>query len=112
MKPGLVSTRLAPWSGLFVGATAWFVDQRLGADANIWNCARAGAPWVLATGLVCLAATAVGGVLSWRARPLDTPAEAQTQRFARIVGMVSAAIFALTIAFGMLAGAILPACQR
>jgi hypothetical protein len=105
-------SRLAPWTGLFLGAAAWFADQQISADANTWDCARAGGPFVVAVGLGCMALAVAGGVVSWRAR-LEAPAdEAETRRFARLVGAASAGVFALAIAFGTWAGVLLPGCHR
>jgi hypothetical protein len=103
---------IAPWTGLFVGAAAWFADHQLSSDGNFWDCGRAGGPFAVVVGLVCLAIAVTAGVVSWRVAP-DAPGAAdETRRLARVVGAAAAAIFALAIAFGTLAGVLLPGCQR
>lgn len=112
MSPRFQTSPAAPWTGLFVGAAAWAADHQLSSDGNYWDCARAGGPFVVVVGLVCLAVAVGGGILSWNARP-DTPGEAtESRRFARFIGAAAAAVFALAIAFGTWAGVLLPGCQR
>lgn len=106
------TSSVAPWTGLFVGAGAWFADHQLSSDGNFWNCAQADGRFTAIVGSVCLAIAIGGGAMSWRAQP-DAPAhQAETRRFARFVGVAAAAIFALAIAFGTWAGVLLPGCQR
>jgi hypothetical protein len=112
MSGRLQASAIAPWTGLFVGAGAWAADHQLSSDGNFRDCAEAGGPFIIVVGLVCLAIAIGGGVLSWRARPEAPDEEAETRRFARFIGAAAAAIFALAIAFGTWAGALLPACQR
>jgi hypothetical protein len=106
------TSAVAPWTGLFVGAGAWFADHQLSSDGNFWNCARAGGAFTVVVGLVCLAIAVAGGLASWLARPEARADEAETRGFARFVGAASAAVFALAIAFGTWAGVLLPGCQR
>jgi hypothetical protein len=106
------TSAIAPWTGLFAGAGAWFADHQLSSDGNFWDCAKAGGGFAVIVGLVCLALAVAGGVASWVARPEAPADEAETRRFARFVGAASAAIFALAIAFGIWAGVLLPGCQR
>jgi hypothetical protein len=106
------ASSLAPWTGLFVGAAAWFADHQLSSDANYWSCDRAAGPFAIVVGLVCLAVAAAGGAASWAARPPEAAKDAETRSFARFVGAGAAGVFALAIIFGTWAGALLPACQR
>jgi hypothetical protein len=106
------NSTIAPWTGLFVGAGAWFADHQLSSDGNFWNCAQAGGPFAVEVGVVCLVIAIAGGVTSWRARPETGAASEESRRFARFVGAAAAAIFALAIAFGTWAGVLLPGCQR
>jgi hypothetical protein len=103
---------IAPWTGLLVGAGAWFADHQLSSDGNFWNCAQAGASFAVGVGAVCFAIAVAGGLASWLTRPGSRADEAETRGFARVVGTAAAAIFALAIAFGTWAGVLLPGCQR
>jgi hypothetical protein len=104
--------QIAPWSGLFVGAAAWFADQRVMADGNSWDCARVGGPVAIGVGAVCLVLTVVGGLASWRSVPRGIFDPTEVRGFAGFVGMAAAGIFALAIVFGTWAGLLVPACQR
>ena len=112
MTRRFLDSAFAPWTGLFVGAAAWFADHQIGADTNTWDCATADGPFVVVVGLVCLALAAAGGATSWLARPEGRTSEPATRRFARIVGTLAAAIFGLAIAFGTWAGVLVPGCLR
>ena len=112
MTQGVGLARFAPWTGLFGGAAAWFADHQIASDSNVWDCHKAGGAFAITVGLVCLAATLAGGIASWRSAPTDRDQEPDSRRFARIVGVGSAAVFALAIAFGTWAGVLVPGCQR
>lgn len=112
MSSRFQASAIAPWTGLFVGAGAWFADHQLASDGDFWNCARTGGPFAVIVGLVCIAVAASGGVASWRARPEARADAVETRRFARFVGSGAAAVFSLAIAFGTWAGVLLPGCQR
>jgi len=104
--------RIAPWTGLFVGAAAWFADQRLVADGNSWDCTRSGGLFSAVVGAACLALTIGGGVASWRSAPRGISDPLEVRGFAGRIGALAAAIFALAILFGTGAGLVIPACQR
>jgi len=112
MSLRLQASRFAPWTGLFVGAAAWFADHQIGSDSNYWDCSLAGGPFVVIVGLLTMAVAAAGGAASWLAKPPPDAPEDDSRRFARIVGAASAAIFMLAIAFGTWAGVLLPGCHR
>lgn len=112
MTRWLATSQIAPWTGLFVGALAWFAHQQLGSDANQWNCHNAGSPWTIGVGIASAALAAAGGWISWAARtPADEPS-APTRSFGRIIGVLAAATFLLTIAFQTFAGVLIPECFR
>jgi hypothetical protein len=103
---------LAPWAGLFLGAFGWFLHHQTGSDANNFSCRIADGGFVVVTGLIGAAIALLGGLISWSA--IDAPAQEprRYRSFARIVGVLSAAIFLLAIAFQILAGLLVPACLR
>ena len=106
------TSAVAPWTGLFVGAAAWFADHQIGSDGDYWDCKTLSGPYTVAVGVVCIAIAAAGGIASWRLRPEAQAEEAQSRTFARIIGAGAAAIFVLAIAFGTWAGVLLPGCHR
>jgi hypothetical protein len=112
MTRWLATSSFAPWTGVFAGAFAWFAHHQLGSDGNQWDCARAGGPWVIGVGLACALLAAGGGWVSWLARTPQGDPAAPTRAFGRIVGMLAAATFLLTIGFQVLAGVIVPGCFR
>ena len=100
---------LRPWAGLFLGAAAWFVHHQAGSDTIYWDCQLGGPLLTAGLGLVCGLVTAVGGVVSWRARK-ETVGVGNNRAFAGVVGAACAGIFLLTILFQSLIGFIVPAC--
>lgn len=104
--------QFAPWSGLFVGAAAWFADQRLVADGNSWDCSRAGGMFAAVAGAACLALTIGGGLASWRSVPRRISDSTEVRGFGGFIGTAAAAIFALAILFGTGAGLLVPACAQ
>ena len=112
MTPRLLTQRIAPWTGLFLGAGAWFADQQLSSDVNVWDCTVGGGAWAVGVGVVCALIALAGALVSWRARSRGVDSDPQSQRFAGVVGAAAAVIFTLAIAFGVLAGLLLPSCQR
>jgi hypothetical protein len=110
MMRSLRTSPLAPWAGLFVGAFGWFLHHQAGSNANTYDCRVAGSAYVVGLGLACALLVVLGGLVSWSAEaPEDSP---QNRRFARIVGLASAAIFLLAIGIQTLAGALVPPCLR
>jgi hypothetical protein len=108
----LLTSPLAPWAGLLVGAAAWFAHHQIGSDTNYFNCRDAGGGFTVMVGLVCGAIAIGGGLVSWAAHADDEGETPQNARFARAVGMAGAAIFLLAIGFQTLAGVLVPACHR
>lgn len=114
MNAWIQRSTLAPWSGLFLGAAAWFAQHQAGSDLIYWDC-RLGTPLLTAgLGLVCGLVTIVGGLLSWRAHRAMHSGEGvvQNRRVAGIIGAGAAGIFLLAIFFQSLIGFIVPTCLR
>jgi hypothetical protein len=110
MKPWL--TTMQPWTGLVLGVPGWFLHHQLGADIIFHDCQRGGPGLTVVLGLVCGAVVALGGGLSWAARPPDQGATGQNRRFAAYVGAGCAGLFLLAIIFQSLTGVIVPTCYR
>ena len=69
--------------------------------------------FVAAVGLAALAVAVAGGWLSWRAFGDAGSRTAQpTHRFIAVLGVMTAALLALTIAVQIMAGLVVPACFR
>ena len=112
MSPRAMRSALAPWSGLFLGAAAWFIAQQAGANANFWDCGFGGLAFGVGVSLICAAVTVAGGVVSWRARRAGGEDRPGTRRFAGLVGAATAGIFLMAISFQTLGSAIVPACAQ
>lgn len=109
---GLRTSPWTPWTGLFGGAAAWFLQHQVGADTNVWDCRTANGMFVVGLGIVCALLAAAGGAVSWWSSRPDEPDLAQNRSFARIVGVAGAGVFLLAIGFQTLAGVLIPACHR
>jgi hypothetical protein len=112
MMRWLQSSPLTPWTGLFVGAFAWFLHHQAGSDGVNFDCRAAGSAYVVGLGLVCALMALAGGWVSWSTKPAEPIEAQQTRRFARIVGLAGAAVFLMAIGIQTLAGALVPPCLR
>lgn len=105
----------APWSGLFVGAAAWFAHHQLASSIIDWDCRLGGPQLTVGLGLLFGFAAAAAGVVSWRVHRAQGVAADQTPHNRSVAGMIgagAAGMFLLAIAYQSLAGAIVPACHR
>jgi hypothetical protein len=108
-----MSPRLArAWTALLLPPAVWYLQEQGLAGPLRINCHVAdGLPalaWGAASLLLCLGA-------AWLARPLaHAPAEGEspTAPWIARLAMLGAGVFALAIAFGSLAAALVPACAR
>jgi hypothetical protein len=101
------SAGLKPWAGLVAGMGAAGLQHQLVSDSMHFDC-RYG-DYDLIVGLAALLVIAVGGFVSWsslRAHPGPGP----TRRFAAHMSLMATLLFALMVLWGIMAGAILPAC--
>jgi hypothetical protein len=97
------------WAALALGAFAWFGSQQLGSDLSFADCAANGALETGLIGLVALAVTLLGALMShrvWKRRE----AEAEGRDFAALVGMLAAALLAVAILYQTVAAFIIPSC--
>lgn len=105
---------LAPWTGVFLGALAWFAHHQIASGANYWDC-TIHRMWLTAgTGVVFGLVAAAGGAVSWRARTISpaNPDRPGSRSFAGAVGAMAAAIFVFAIFLQSLSGLIVPGCFR
>lgn len=109
MKIGAaVSDILSPWAGLIVGVIAWAAAHQFGADGMFDDCAAFSPAPVLAVPLIGIIATAIAGLLSWRAFGRSGAGDAQ--RVISIISMGMAALFCLALLYPILAALIIPPC--
>jgi hypothetical protein len=93
-----------PWSGLIVGALAWYGAHELGFYLLRPNCQQ---PWIVPViHLVALLLTAGAGAASLMAEP-RRPRSPMAW-----IGLGAAALFALVIAWQGVAGLIYSGCER
>jgi hypothetical protein len=96
-----------PWAGLVAGMGAAGLQHQLVSDAMHFDC-RYG-DYDLLVGLGALLLIVVGALVSWSAVRAH-PEPDSTRRFVGHMSLMAAALFALMVLWGLMAGAILPAC--
>ncbi|MFL7905409.1 hypothetical protein ACJ41P_30090 [Azospirillum argentinense] len=108
--------RFGIWAGLATGPVAAFLQQQGGSALVPWTCAQSNGWPAVALGLALAAATAVAGLVSWRAR---TPWEGRAwnsdpgnRRFVAGLSTGIAAFFILVILAQALAAVFLTGCER
>lgn len=114
MSLRLRRSSLPPWTGVFVGAAAWFAQHQAASNAVYWDC-RLGGPWLTAgTGLACAALIVAGGLISWRARaaPPSSAGRPESRDFAAWLGVGAAAVFLFAVVLQTVSGFIVPGCFR
>ena len=100
-----LTTALVPWLGLIVGVVGWGASHQVGSDVIFDDCTRGGG-FVLLVCVLALAATAIGGAISFAARA----GGGETRRFIALLSTLLAALAGFAILLQIAAGLILPAC--
>jgi len=104
------------WAGLLAGPLAWGISTQLNYALVEWQCQhQVPVIPVAALGLVLFALA--GGALSWRAwqrggASFKPEREMDTERFVAMLGMLTAALFALVTLMQGAASLILDECTR
>ena len=98
---------LKPWAGLIAGMGAAGLQHQLVSDSMHFDCRYGG--YNLLVGLAALLLIAVGGLVSWSSMRAHPDPES-TRRFVACMSVMAAVLFALMVLWGIMAGAILPAC--
>ena len=98
---------LKPWAGLIAGMGGAGLQHQLVSDSLHFDC-RYGR-YDLLVGLLALLLIVVGAAFSWSAVRAH-PGPESTRRFVAHMSLMAAALFALMVLWGIMAGAILPAC--
>ncbi|HEY8573017.1 hypothetical protein [Phenylobacterium sp.] len=114
MKRRDLRSGYAAWAGTFLGAVAWFGHNQV-SHAVYWNCDAAGPLLTAGTALLAIAVAALGGWISWNARPAPAPPESTDRReghtFSGLVSTGAAALFIFAILLQGLSGFIVPGCS-
>jgi len=82
-------------------------QHQLVSDSMHFDCRYGDYDWLL--GLAALLVIAAGGWVSWSSMPAHSDA-GSTRRFVAHMSLMAAGLFALMVLWGIMAGAILPAC--
>lgn len=98
---------LKPWAGLIAGMAGAGLQHQLVADSMHFDC-RYGR-YDLLVGLGALVLIGIGALVSWSAARAHREPES-TPRFVAQMSLMAAALFTVMVLWGIMAGAILPAC--
>ena len=101
------SADVKPWAGLITGMTAVGLQHQLVSDSLHFDCHYGESD--LLVGLVALLLIAVGALVSWASLRAHEDVNAN-RRFAAHMSLMAAVLFAVFVLWGLMAGAILPAC--
>ena len=102
-----IFAELKPWSGLIASMGAVGLQHQLVSDSMHFDCRYGG--YDLLVGLAALVLIAIGALVSWSAVRAH-PEPESTRRFVAHMSLMAAALFALMVLWGIMAGAILPGC--
>lgn len=98
---------LKPWAGLIAGMGAAGLQHQLVSDSMHFDCRYGDYDFLIGAGALLL--IVVGAVVSWSAVRAH-PDPDSTRRFVAQMSLMAAVLFALMVLWGIMAGAILPAC--
>jgi hypothetical protein len=119
-----VATGAAPpraavlWTGILAGPLAWAADLMVRYALVHWSCGTQQTIVLKFISLVTLLVVIGGGVIAWRAYdqipsgvPTDGGRPIERSRFMAVVGMVTAALFALAVIATAIPPWVLDACS-
>ena len=95
------------WAALAVGAFAWFGWHELGNQLAIGRCVTTGAVPLILLALLALLLIGAGFALSWRVWRREGP---DGHRFAAMLGLGAAGLFAFAVLLQLVADFLLPRC--
>lgn len=99
---------MTPWLGLVVGLTGWAFTHQFGADGMFDDCKSFSPVPIVAVALVCIAASVVAGLTSWRI--VNDGRQGQARRVIAAISVGTAALFVLAMTYPILAALIIPPC--
>ena len=97
---------LVPWAGMIGAGFGWALSHQVGSDLAQDNCNAANPLVMILIGLIGLAITGFGGLVSWRA----IRREYGGRKFVSFVGALMAALFSIAIFMQTAATLFLPSC--
>ncbi|HYG28774.1 MAG TPA: hypothetical protein VD887_01015 [Allosphingosinicella sp.] len=100
---------LLPWSALIGGALGWGLSHQIGSNTIFDGCDPTALWLVLVVGILGLALTGVGALLSWRVRRRGE-AESETRRFLALLTTLLAALLAIAIVLQTLSALVIASC--
>jgi glucose uptake protein GlcU len=98
---------LKPWAGLIAGMGAAGLQHQLVADSMHFDCRYGRFDLVVGAGALLL--ILIGALVSWSAARAHRDVDS-TRRFVAHMSLMAAALFAVMVLWGIMAGAILPGC--
>ncbi len=99
---------LKPWAGLIASMGGAGLQHQLVSDSLHFDCRNG--DYALFVGIVALLLVALGGLVSWSSVRGHQADAAPTRRFVAHMSVMAAALFALMVLWGLMAGLILPGC--
>jgi hypothetical protein len=96
------------WTGLAAAMAGAGLQHQLVSDSLHFDCRYGHND--LPVGVAALALIAVGALVSWSALRSSDSRSGATRRFVARMSLMAAMLFALMVLWGLMAGAILPAC--
>jgi hypothetical protein len=112
MTAAPLSSRLAPWAGWITAPAAIALNHQGLGDLIFFDCRIGNPATAIVMGLVTLALAWAGGLVSWRARGPLEGSEPGPRWFIAAIGLMTAALYSVTIIFQVLSGLIIPTCAR
>jgi di/tricarboxylate transporter len=98
--------KVLPWTGMLAAGLGWALTDQLGSNLVFYKCGAAHPLLMIAIGLVGLAATFLGGLVSWRQREREQGG----RHFVALIGAMMAVLFAVAIFLQTAASLFLPRC--
>ena len=103
-----IRDQFAPWAGLVIGIAAGAFAHQFGSDTVFDHCASASPLPLFVILLLCMALTALGGLLSWRIGASRN--EGPTRRLVAFISAGISALIIFAIFFTVIAALVLPRC--
>jgi hypothetical protein len=99
---------MMPWVGLVTALVALAVAHQFGSDGVFDHCLAVSPVPLIIVSLVAIAATAAGGLASWRVFRNDS--ETPARKMVAVISSGSAALFAFAMILPVIAALVIPPC--
>jgi hypothetical protein len=107
-RAGRLREQFMPWAGLVVGLAAAIIAHQFGSEGTFNDCAVASPVPLLIVAVLCIAATVVAMLASWRIAA--NRSEGPTRRLVGLISASTAALFVFAMMLPMIASLLLPRC--